>query len=147
MRRSRMWLPISNRPPAPRSGWRPVWPPCALPARSRSIATPAGHSATLLRCLGCRWPVTEIYGCCVLRAMRIRASGFVAPLLVGSAACAAAPRPALDLPAGPLSAAVTALAEHDGISIGTSDPRLLAIMLPPLHLRGSTAAMLGQLAR
>ncbi|HLY87478.1 MAG TPA: TonB-dependent receptor, partial [Acetobacteraceae bacterium] len=53
----------------------------------------------------------------------------------------------LDLPAGPLSQAIAALAERYGVSIGAADSRLLAIPLPPLHLRGSPAEMLARIDR
>ena len=79
--------------------------------------------------------------------MRIGASGFVFLLCVGSAANAAAPRLRIDLPAGPLSAALDTLAEESGANIGSADLALMAIPLPPLHLQGSPAELLASLTR
>jgi outer membrane receptor protein involved in Fe transport len=60
---------------------------------------------------------------------------------------AAAPRLRLDLPPGPLAAAVATLAEKTGASIGASDPRLLAFPLPAVHLQGSPDDLVADLAR
>src|SRR5277367_5944756 len=82
--------------------------------------------------------------------MRAGASGSVilGLLLCGGAAeAASAPSLRLDSPAGPLAAAVAALSQKSGVSIGASDPRLLAIPLPALHLKGTPAELLARLAR
>jgi iron complex outermembrane recepter protein len=82
--------------------------------------------------------------------MRAGASGCVILSLLlysGAAQAASAPRLRLDLPPGPLAAAVAALSAKSGVSIGAADPRLLAIPLPALHLKGTPAALLASLAR
>jgi iron complex outermembrane recepter protein len=68
-------------------------------------------------------------------------------LWCGSAQAASGPRLRLDLPPGPLAAAVATLAEKTGASIGAADPRLLAIPLPAVHLQGSPADLVADLAR
>src|ERR1700728_1300685 len=82
--------------------------------------------------------------------MRAGASGSVILSLLlysGAAEAASDPRLRLDLPPGPLAAAVAALSAKSRVSIGASDPRLLAIPLPALHLKGSPAELLASLAR
>ncbi|MDH7637677.1 TonB-dependent receptor [Sphingomonas oryzagri] len=67
-------------------------------------------------------------------------------MLAGTAR-AGAPRTQLDLPAGPLSKALAALAAQDGTSVGVAEAGLLKTQLPPLHLEGSADGKLRQIIR
>lgn len=79
--------------------------------------------------------------------MRFSASVALFLFTAGAAARAEIPAVTLDLPAGPLSAAIAALAARSGASIGTAEPDLLARRLPAVHASGSPARLVALLAR
>jgi iron complex outermembrane recepter protein len=86
-------------------------------------------------------------GCSVLRTILCSVSSLAVLVGAGRAHAVDAARLRLDLPPGPLSVAVAALAERSGVSIGTSDPSLLAIHLPAVHLQGTATELILQLVR
>ncbi len=79
--------------------------------------------------------------------MRPAVRGLALVTCLGCAAQAAAATVRVDLPAGPLSAAITAIGQQAKISIGTSEPHLLGIQLPELHVHGSLESVMEALAR
>ncbi len=87
-----------------------------------------------------------MFGCSILRTILHSACGLAVLLGGGSAAVAATPTLRFDLPPGSLGSAIASLAEKSDVSIGTFDAGLMAIQLPALHLEGSAAAVLANLA-
>lgn len=79
--------------------------------------------------------------------MRVYASALLVLAGLGSSAQATEPRITLDLPAGPLSAAVAALVDRTGVNIATSEPALLDRAVPSFHESGPLERLLAKLAQ
>lgn len=78
--------------------------------------------------------------------MRVGVKAAIVLICFGGAARAGPPPVHLDLPAGPLSAAVATIGAQAETNIGTSEPDLLAIQLPPLHVAGTSEEVITKLA-